>query len=386
VSAEAPAIAVVGATGAVGREALTILAARGHPPERVRAFASPRSAGERLRYGERELVARQLAAAPLASVDGALFAADAETARAFAPAAVSAGVTVVDNSSAFRADPDVPLVVPEVNGSALRRDPPPRLVANPNCSTILLLVALEPLRRAFGVELVVVSTYQAVSGAGLAAMAELEEQVRAHVEGRAVAPRVFPEPCAFNVFPHESPVDPRTGLNGEEVKLLRETRRIWDDAGARIVPTCARVPVMRSHSQSVTVTLCRPATEAEVRSALAAAPSVRVLDDRSAGVFPTPLRASGGDKVLVGRVRPAPCADSAGDGEAYATWCLWLCGDQLRKGAAGNAISILDALLGTPPRRSPRRGDGRGARTATIGAMAGSATTDRCPLRDRAVG
>jgi len=347
---------VVGATGAVGCEVLSILAARGVAADSVVALASPRSAGRRLRYGDGTLRVRTLTARTLHACAHAVFAADAETARVFAPAAVAAGVFVVDNSSAFRHDPDVPLVIPEVNGDVLRgRFAGARLAANPNCSTILLLVALEPLRRAFGIRRVVVSTYQAVSGAGQAAIAELRAATRAALRGGPFAPRVFPEPCAFNVFSHESALDVQSGRNGEEGKMIAEARRIWELPRLSIVPTCVRVPVVRAHSQSVVVEFERPAREADVRRTLDDAPGVRLVDDRLAGRFPTPLAATGGDDVLVGRIRPAD--DDADPSRSFA---LFLAGDQLRKGAALNALQVLEALAASAARPAAPRG-GRAA-------------------------
>jgi len=326
-------IAVVGATGAVGREALAILAERGVSAERIVALASARSAGSALAYGEGEVVVGESSLGAVCGCDAALLCADAQTARALGPAAAALGATVVDNSSAFRMAPGVPLVVPEVNGDLLDAEPTPRLIANPNCSTVILLCALEPLKRAFGVERVIVSTYQAVSGAGLAGIEELRRQTRAALEGEALAPEVFPETCGFNLFPHESAVDGATGLNGEEAKIVAESRRIWGEAGLRIEPTCVRVPVERAHSQSVTVDLGAAATEDEVRAALRAAPWLEVIDDRAGGVFPTPRKATGRDEVLVGRVRV---------GQGGRTVSLWVCGDQLRKGAALNAVQVLE--------------------------------------------
>lgn len=341
--ADPPRIAVVGATGAVGREALALLAGRDHPADRVQAVASERSAGGVLPYGEGATVpVLPLDLDALAGTDLVLLAVAAELARGLAPELVRRGSRVVDSSSAFRLEREVPLVVPEVNGALLSAAPP--LVAGPNCSTILMVVALEPLRRAFGVERVVVSTYQAVSGAGLAAMRELEDQARAVLAGRDPEPRAFPEPCAFNVFPHESPLDAESGLNEEEQKLIRETRRIWDDPSVRVVPTCARVPVFRSHCQSIAVTLGAAAREDEVRSALSSAPGVQLLDDRRGRVFPSSLRAAGADDVQVGRLRPAPDEPPDAEGRAR-TFCLWLAGDQLRRGAALNALLIGERLL-----------------------------------------
>ena len=341
--AEAPLIAIVGATGAVGQELLGLLADRGHPAERVLATASQRSAGQALAYGEAEQVVVQSAEVEtLATADVVILASSAEVARRLAPPLVERGCFVVDNSSAFRGDPGVPLVVPEVNGGELASGPP--LVANPNCSTILLLVALQPLRQAFGLDQVVVSTYQAASGAGIAAMDELRDQTGDVLAGRAPEPKVFPEPCAFNVFPHESPVDLATGLNEEEQKIIQETRRIWGGDGTQVIPTCARVPVVRSHCQSVVVTLGREASEAEVRGTFDGARGIQVLDDRGLGLSPTSLRAAGADDVFVGRIRKAP-GGASGEGERARTFCLWLAGDQLRKGAALNALQIADELL-----------------------------------------
>lgn len=330
--AEWPLVAVVGATGAVGREALAILAARGHPVDRVIALASARSAGDTIEYGDTRVTVQALTDGPFPACDAALFCATADIARAHAPRAVAAGALVVDNSSAYRMDPAVPLVVPEINPETIAGA---RLIANPNCSTIILLTALTPLRKAFGVERVVVSTYQAVSGAGIEAVAELRAQTRAVLDGRPAEPSVFPEACAFNVFSHESTLDVATGLNGEEAKIIAESRRIWNEPGLVIVPTCVRVPVIRAHTQSALVTLRRPATEAQARDALAAAPGVVLLDDRAANRFPTPLGATGRDEVLAGRVR------SFGPTEV----ALLIAGDQLRKGAALNAIQIMDLAI-----------------------------------------
>ncbi|MBX3315831.1 MAG: aspartate-semialdehyde dehydrogenase [Phycisphaeraceae bacterium] len=354
-------VAVVGATGAVGREALKILQQRGVPGERVIALASERSAGASVEYGPSRLSIVALddrsAERTFQLADVAIFCADADTARTFVPIAVERGALVVDNSSAFRMDPTVPLVVPEVNGALL--DVGAEVVANPNCSTILLLVALEPLRRRFGVRSIVVSTYQAVSGAGLAAIDELRMQAGDALAGRTTTKRVFAEPCAFNVFSHDSAVDLRTGLNAEEQKLIDETRKIWDDPRLAITPTCIRVPVERAHSESVVIELREPAHEDEIRLALVSATGVSIIDDRAANAFPTPLKASGVDDVLVGRIRPDPGAGFDGRGRST-RWCLWLSGDQLRKGAALNAVQIAEALLApasslAPGTRAPSR-------------------------------
>jgi aspartate-semialdehyde dehydrogenase len=342
-----PVWAVVGATGAVGREVLGLLSGRGFPPGRVRALASERSAGRRLPFGEASVGVAALGPGAFEGCAVAVLCADASTARAHAPEALGAGTLVVDNSSAFRMDERVPLVVPEVNGQVLDGPDGPRLVANPNCTTIILVTALEPLRRAFGLEAVDVATYQAVSGAGLGGIAELHAQSRPGRRAGSPPPRVFHEPCAFNVFSHDSPVDAATGVNGEERKVIDETRRIWSDPGLRVTPTCLRVPVVRAHTEAITVTLAAPAGEREVREALAGARGLRLLDDRSANAFPTPLKATGAEDVLVGRVRPDP-GEGPDEAGRYRRWCLLACGDQLRKGAALNAIQIAERLARAP--------------------------------------
>ncbi|MBX3388922.1 MAG: aspartate-semialdehyde dehydrogenase [Phycisphaeraceae bacterium] len=337
-------IVVVGATGAVGREALSILESRNHPAKQIRAVASARSAGSSIPYSGGNLTVTEAGPASFAGSRVALFCATSDTARALAPIARAAGCAVVDNSSAFRADPGVPLVVPEVNGEEVVRASQPALVANPNCSTILMLVALEPIRRRFGIERIVVSTYQAVSGAGAAAIVELQTQAADMLAGRAPQAKVFAEPCAFNVFSHNSTMDEATGLNGEEKKMIGETRRIWNDPDVEVSPMCVRVPVIRAHSESVAVTLSSPASEGEVRAAFEGARGVCLIDDRKANKFPTPLQASGTDTVFVGRLRADPGSNRDAQGRTR-HHCLFLSGDQLRKGAALNAIQIADLLF-----------------------------------------
>lgn len=344
-------IAVVGATGAVGREFLSVLEQRRFPHSRVRLLASERSAGASLQFMGRQVRVEALRHDSFDGVGIALFSAGSGPSKQFAPLAARAGSIVVDNSSAYRMDPAVPLVVPEVNPDALeplKRAPDAGgIVANPNCSTIIMLVAVNPLRRAFGVERVIVSTYQAASGAGAAAMRELTDQTADSLAGRPITPRIFKEPYAFNLFSHNSGVDPGTGYNVEEQKMVDESRKIWRDDAVRITATCVRVPVMRAHAESVNVTLARPATEREVREALAQAPGVTVTDDRAANAFPTPLKASGQDNVLVGRIRPDFSHEHQGSGDdaRFKAFNLFVCGDQLRKGAALNAVQIAELLI-----------------------------------------
>lgn len=327
-----PRIAIVGASGAVGREALSILIQCGVVAERIALFGSARSTGSSVSAGDVTLSVNAMKYDIVAGYDLALFCADAETARTYAPTLAAAGVLVIDNSSAFRMAPDVPLIIPEVNGDLLNTDPLPRLIANPNCSTIMLLAALEPLRRRFGVSGITVSTYQAVSGAGAAGIDALYKQTRAALDGTRVPIQVFPEPCAFNVFPHESDIEPATGFNGEERKMIAETRRIWQLPHLRVLPTCVRVPVERAHAQSIIVDLETETTLTEVRQALASSEALALSGEDAASV-PTPLKAAGNDRVLVGRIR----FDPQGNGRRL---LLWICCDQLRKGAALNAIQI----------------------------------------------
>jgi len=339
---EGPTFAVVGATGLVGREALAILAERGVPGRCVRAIASERSAGGRLPFGGGSLTIESIQDASFEGVGAALFCATSEVAREHAPRAIGAGAVVVDNSSAFRMVPAVPLVVPEINGELL--DARPTLIANPNCSTIILLTTLEPLRRCFGVSSVSLATYQAISGAGQGGLDELDRQTQALARGESPVPAFFAEPCAGNVFSHDSAVEPETGINGEERKIIQESRKIWGSPSLRVSPTCVRVPVRRAHTQAITVELGRAATEAEVVSALAEGAGLRIVDDRAGNAFPTPAKATGCDEILVGRIRPDPGEEIGLAGRAR-RWCLLVSADQLRKGAALNAIQIAERVM-----------------------------------------
>jgi len=333
-----PSVAVVGATGAVGAEFLGILEERRFPMRSLRLLASARSAGQRLRFAGQELSVEVLGERSFEGIDLALFSAGKSVSREFGPKAVAAGATVVDNSSCFRMDPAVPLVTPEVNGAVLSGLRRPCIIANPNCSTIIALMAVTPLHRAVGVERMVVSTYQAASGAGASAMAELEQQAREWVQGAPLTTAIFGRQYVFNVFSHNSAIGP-DGSNEEERKLLLETRKMWEDDGVRVSATCVRVPVLRAHSESINLTFRAPLTEAQARDILANAPGVRILDDRAGNHFPEPILAAGGDDVLVGRIR-ADLSQEPGMGLS-----LFVSGDQLRKGAALNAVQIAEALL-----------------------------------------
>ncbi|TVQ76110.1 MAG: aspartate-semialdehyde dehydrogenase [Phycisphaeraceae bacterium] len=341
-----PVVAIVGATGAVGREFLALFEERALEHGELRLLASARSAGGEIAYRGRAHTVRALSREALEGVDLALFSAGGAVSKEYAPIASEMGAVVVDNSSAFRMDPGVALVVPEVNGALLDGiGEGGAIIANPNCSTIILMLALHPLRERFGIERAIVSTYQAASGAGAAAMEELRSQTRTVLDGGAPEPKVFPEVCAFNVFSHNSKVDEATGRNVEEQKMIDEVRKIWGDDSVRISATCIRVPTLRAHCESVHVMLGNAAGVDEVRRVLADAPGVELVDDRAGNRFPTSLRASGKDAVLVGRVRVA--GDAATDGAGWArSFELFIAGDQIRKGAALNAIQIGERLLG----------------------------------------
>lgn len=328
-------VLILGATGAVGREFLDVLEERGFPVGNLILCSSPRSAGARMTFRGGDVVVSAVDESQFEGVDIALFSAGSEPSKVWGPIAVSAGAVVVDNSSAFRMDPEVPLVVPEINFDSVR--PQDKLIANPNCTAIILMMAVFPLTRLGKVRRLVVSTYQSASGAGIAAVRELENQTRALLEGRPPAPEVFPHPIAFNVFSHNSAVDV-DGWNGEERKVVQECRKILGDSDLGINVTCVRVPVRRAHTESITIEFeDRAPSEDEVRRALCEFPGVRVVDDRANNRFPMPSEAEGGDDVLVGRIRADVSHPSA--------ISLMACGDQLRKGAALNAVQIAERVI-----------------------------------------
>lgn len=328
-------VAIVGATGAVGAELIRLLETSSVPVGELRLLASARSVGKRLRFRDTHLEVFETAQTAFEGVDLAFFSAGAGRSKEFAPIAAAQGATVVDNSSAFRLDSDVPLVVPEINFHAIQ--PHHRIIANPNCSAIILLMAVAPLRALGRIRRLIVSTYQSTSGAGAAAMEELRTQTAAVLAGAAPRPTVFDQPIAFNLFSHNTPIG-EDGYNGEEAKVIEESRKILDDLDIGVNVTCVRVPVLRAHSEAITVEFesAAPTVQA-VREALAAAPGVRVVDDRAANRFPTPLLASGENDVLVGRIR----ADLSNPNAV----CLFAAGDQLLKGAALNATQIAERLM-----------------------------------------
>ncbi len=327
-------LAIVGATGAVGLELLRVLERRQFPVRDLRLLASARSAGKTLTFQNRSIPVQQLTADAFDDIDFAFFSAGATRSREYVPVARQAGAIVIDNSSAFRMVPDVPLVVPEINPEAL--DAHQGLIANPNCSAAILGVALAPLHRAACLRRVVVSTYQSASGAGAAAMQELEDQARAFAQGQPMVAKIFPHPIAFNVFSHNTPVA-ANGFNEEENKMVEETRKLFSLPELPILPTCIRVPVLRAHSESVTAEFASPLSAAEARALLAAAPGIKVIDDPENNTFPMPLRASGDLDVHVGRIRQDPSDPR--------TLAFFVSGDQLLKGAAWNAVQIAETLI-----------------------------------------
>ncbi|HJS91457.1 MAG TPA: aspartate-semialdehyde dehydrogenase [Steroidobacteraceae bacterium] len=332
----APVVAIVGATGAVGVELIRCLEERRFPLSELRLFASARSAGKTLPWRGQPLPVRELREDSFRGVDVALFSAGGSTSKRFAPLAVEQGAVVVDNSSAFRMDPAVPLIVPEINPQAIRAHR--GIIANPNCSTIIAITPLWPVHRANPIRRMIVSTYQAASGAGAAAMEELRESTRAYLEDRPYQNRVLPHAYAFNLFSHNSRIDPASGYNEEETKVIRETHKIFGDGSIRIAATCVRVPVLRAHSIAINFECERPITPEQVREILQTAPGVKLVDDAERNYFPMPKDASGQDPILVGRIR-RDVSDPSGHSIA-----LFVAGDQLLKGAALNAVQIAELL------------------------------------------
>jgi aspartate-semialdehyde dehydrogenase len=326
-------VAVVGATGAVGQEMLQVLQNRRFPVRKLTLLASARSKGKRMQFGEEAVEVQELRADSFQGVEVALFSAGGSRSKEFAPHAVKAGAVVIDNSSAFRMDPQVPLVVPEINPEAVKSHQ--GIIANPNCSTIAMVVPLNPLHRAFKVLRVHATTYQASSGAGAAAMEELLEGTRAKLENRPFEPKVMPYPYAFNLFPHNSALD-ADGYCEEETKMVRETHKIMGDPTIRINATCVRVPVLRAHSEALSIQFAQDVTPEAAYRVLKEAPGVEIFEDRAANRWATPLDASGRDPVLVGRIRR--------DKSQANTLDLWLVSDQLLKGAALNAVQIAELL------------------------------------------
>jgi aspartate-semialdehyde dehydrogenase len=326
-------VAVAGATGAVGQEMLRTLEVRNFPAKSIKLLASSRSVGKRLSFKGEEVAVQQLGEDSFEGVELAFFSAGASRSKQFADAAVAAGAVVIDNSSAFRLEPDIPLVVPEVNPQEVANHH--GIIANPNCSTIIACVPLWPLHRAAHIRRIVCATYQAVSGTGAVALRELETQTRAWVAGEKLQLEAYPHQIAFNCLPQVGKAD-ATGYTTEELKLLHETRKIFGEYHLRVSCTCVRVPVFRSHSEAIWIETDRLLSVEEARSLLSEAPGVIVKDDVNADHYPMPLATSGRDEIEVGRIRRDPSCDRG--------LALWVAGDQLLKGAALNAVQIAEVL------------------------------------------
>ncbi len=324
-------VAIVGATGMVGQEFIKVLQQRNFPAASVSLYASDRSAGKKLYVGHQEIEVKETSPESFQNIDIALFSAGAEISRYFSPIAAKSGTLVVDNSSAFRMEPKVPLVVPEINPEDIKLHE--GIVANPNCSTIQMVVALYPLHKVNHIKRIVASTYQAVSGTGAAAMEELTTQSKLVLEGQNVVPHVYPHQIGFNLLP-EIDVFLDNGYTKEEWKMVEETRKIMHAPDIAISATCVRVPVFIGHSEAVSIEFTDPMSPEEARQILARAPGVKVLDDPSVSLYPMPWLAAGSDDVYVGRIR-ADASQSKG-------LVMWVVSDNLRKGAALNAVQIAE--------------------------------------------
>jgi len=327
-------VCIVGATGAVGVEFMQVLERRNFPVDQLLLLASKRSAGTTMTFRGKAHTVRELTKDSFAGQHLALFSAGAKISREYRQACVDAGCLMVDNSSAFRMDPSVPLVVPEVNPEAAKAHK--LVIANPNCTTIIALLALYPLHRAVPIRRVVAATYQAASGAGHAAMVELQESTAAHLAGTPYAPKVLPHPYAFNLFPHNSPMTDN-GYCEEELKMSRESVKILGDPSVRITATCVRVPVLRTHAEALNIEFTGAMPVARAYDLLRQAPGIAVLEDRSKNRWPMPTDATGEDDVFVGRIRQ--------DSTQPNTLDLWVVGDQLLKGAALNAVQCAELAL-----------------------------------------
>ena len=328
-------VAVAGATGAVGGAMLDVLQRRDFPLDELRLLASERSVGRKLKFRDREIAVQQLTGDAFKDIDIALFSAGAARSLEFAPAAAAAGAVVIDNSSGFRMDDDIPLVVPEVNPHAIARYTNRGIIANPNCSTIQMLVALKPIHDRAGIKRIVVSTYQAVSGTGAKAIVELQEQVKAYAAGKPLENKVYPHQIAFNCLPH---IDSflENGYTKEEMKMVHETRKIFEDQSISITATAVRVPVIYGHSESVNIETKEKISAAEVRKLLEKAPGVKVVDEPALSLYPLALDCAGRFETLVGRIR---------EDESIAKGInLWVVADNILKGAALNAVQIAEIV------------------------------------------
>ena len=327
-------VAILGATGAVGTELLALLEQRNFPLDQLKILASERSAGKSISFAGENLIIEAVTESSFDNVDIVLASAGGSISKQWLPIAVKAGAVSIDNSSAFRMHPDVPLVVPEVNpeAAALHKG----IIANPNCTTILLTVAIYPLHQVQPIKRIVAATYQSASGAGARAMEEVKVQAQAILNDQPARPEIFPYPLAFNLFPHNSPMTDNNYCE-EEMKMVNETRKIFGDQDIRITATCVRVPVLRAHSEAINLEFAHPFSPAKAKEILATAPGVKLVEDFSKNYFPMPIDASGKDDVLVGRIRQDISHPNGLE--------LWLCGDQIRKGAALNAVQIAELLI-----------------------------------------
>jgi aspartate-semialdehyde dehydrogenase len=327
-------VAILGATGAVGTELMSLLVERNFPIAQLKLLASPKSLGKTLSFKGKEIEIEPVSLEAFEGIDIVLASAGASVSKEWAAIAVSKGAVIIDNSSAFRQDPNVPLVVPEVNPQAVDRHQ--GIIANPNCTTILMNLAVYPLHKVKPVKRIVAATYQSVSGAGARAMDELTEQTQAILNNQEPKAEILPYPIGFNLFLHNSPMDDQ-GYCAEEMKMVNETRKIFDCPDIQITATCVRVPVLRAHSEAINIEFAEPFSVTKAKEILANAEGVELIEDWSCNYFPMPISASGKDEVLVGRIRQDISHPNCLE--------LWLCGDQIRKGAALNAIQIAELLI-----------------------------------------
>lgn len=327
-------VAILGATGAVGAELISLLEERNFPLSTLKLLASPRSAGQTLTFKGETIQVEEVSEAAFQNIDLVLASAGGSVSKTWAPKAVKAGAVVVDNSSAYRMDPQVPLIVPEVNPDAVTQHQ--GIIANPNCTTILMNVVVWPLHQLQPVQRIIAATYQSASGAGARAMEEVKVQAQAMLNGDEPPTEIFPYPLAFNLFPHNSDLN-ANGYCTEEMKMVQETRKIFDVSDLRVSVTCIRVPVLRAHSEAINLEFSQPFSLEKARSILQDSPGVKLVEDWQANYFPMPIDASGRDDVLVGRIRQDISHANGLE--------LWLSGDQIRKGAALNAVQIAELLV-----------------------------------------
>ncbi len=327
-------VAILGATGAVGTELLALLEERNFPLGKLKLLASERSAGKTIKFCGEDLIIEAVDKSSFDGVDIVLASAGGSISTKWLPIAAKAGAVSIDNSSAFRMHPDVPLIVPEVNPEAVVQHK--GIIANPNCTTILMAVAIYPLHQVQPIQRIVAATYQSASGAGAMAMEEVKLQSQAILNNELAVAKILPYPLAFNLFPHNSPMTDNSYCE-EEMKMVNETRKIFGDQNIRITATCVRVPVLRAHSEALNLEFAQPFSADKAREILATAAGVKLVEDFSKNYFPMPIDASGKDEVLVGRIRQDISHPNGLE--------LWLCGDQIRKGAALNAVQIAELLI-----------------------------------------